>query len=86
MRRTEITIETHNLTIIRTGGKPLSVFCERCQKAVAAFVPEQIALTFRLSLTEICRRIETEQIHLTSSERGTALICGASLDEKIINK
>lgn len=86
MRRTAITIETHNLTIIRTNGKPRLVFCERCQKAVTAFAPEQIALAFRISLTEVCRRVGAEQIHLTSNERGTALICGDSLEEKSINR
>lgn len=86
IRRTEITIETHNLTIIRTIGKPFAIFCDRCQKAVTAFTPEQIALSFRISLTEVCCRIEAEQIHLTSKKRGTALICGNWLKEKTITE
>ncbi len=81
-RRTEITIETHEITVIKTNGKSHLAFCERCQKSVAAFAHEQVAMFFRLSLTEICRRVETEQIHLTRTKRGAALICGNSLEGK----
>lgn len=78
-RRTEITIETRSITIIRTNGAHHSAHCRHCLQTVAAFAPEQIAAALRLDLTEICRRVQTEQIHLVSSERGTALICGNSL-------
>lgn len=77
-RRTEITIETHEITVIKTNGKSRLVFCEHCQKSVAAFAPEQVALFFRLSLAEVCLRVQTEQIHLTRRESGAALICGNS--------
>jgi hypothetical protein len=85
-RRTEITIETHEITVIRTNHKPLSAFCERCQKTVPVFAPEQIAIFFRLPLSEVCRRVEANEIHLTRSGRGAALICAVSLEGKqIIN-
>ena len=81
-RRKKIFIETHSITVIRINDKALSVVCERCQKTVAAFSPEQFALSFRLSLTEVCRRVEVGEIHLTSSKRGAALICGDSFGKK----
>ncbi len=79
-RRTEIFIETHSVTIIRTNGKPLSAFCERCQTNVAVFAPEQIAAFLRLTLAEVCRRVETDELHLSENRRGIALICGRSLN------
>lgn len=82
IRRTEITIETKSLTIIRINGKRQTAFCECCQKVVAAFAPEQVAGFSRLSLAEVCRRVEAKQIHLTRTERSAALICGNSLEGK----
>ncbi|HQU85943.1 MAG TPA: hypothetical protein PKY59_22645, partial [Pyrinomonadaceae bacterium] len=58
-RKTEITIETHSITVIRTKGKRFSVFCEQCRKTVSAFTPEQTAFFLRLEIAEICRRIES---------------------------
>jgi hypothetical protein len=81
-RRTrQITIETHSITIIRTNGARASAHCEHCRKTVAAFMPEQIAEFLRLDLTEIRRRIETGELHLTDAEQGDALICGGLLNK-----
>ena len=77
-RRTEITIETRSVTIIRVKGSQFSAHCERCQKPVAAFAPAQIAEFLRLDLTEVCRRVEADELHLTGNGRGVALICGGS--------
>ena len=79
-KRTEITIETHSITIIRTKGKTALAFCECCQTNVSVFAPEQIAAILRLPLAEVCRRVETNELHLIESRRGVALICGGSLN------
>jgi hypothetical protein len=79
-RRTQITIETHSITIIRTNGKSPTTFCDCCQTNVAVFAPEQIAAFLRLTLTEVCRRIETNELHLIDTQRRIALICGGSLN------
>ena len=80
-RRTEIYIETHSVTVIRTNGKTLAAHCERCETTVVAFTPNQVALFLGLNLAEVCRRIETTELHLTQTNRGLALICGNSLRE-----
>jgi len=74
--RTEITIETHSITIIRTSGNPVSAYCEHCQETVTAFSPKQAAGFLHLTLAEICLLIQSGQIHLTQTGRGTGLICG----------
>ena len=78
IRRTEITIETHSITIIRTNAARNSVHCEQCCETVTAFAPEQVAAALRFDLAEVCRRVETKQLHLTNNKSGTALICGNS--------
>ena len=76
--RREITIETHGITIIRAKGKLLSAFCERCRTNKTVFAPEQFAAIFRLSLSEVCRRIEMDEFHLIGTNRGVGMICGSS--------
>ena len=78
-RRTEITIETHSITIMRTNGQRFSAHCKRCEKTVSAFAPKQVAAFLRLDLTEVCRRIEAKQIHLTNDDEGVAMVCANSL-------
>lgn len=82
-RRTEITIETHSITIIRTNDQRFSAHCERCGETVSAFTPEQLAIFMRLDLNEICRRIESGELHLTETGRTVALVCGNSEKKEI---
>jgi hypothetical protein len=72
----EITIETHSITIVRTNGRLLSARCERCQKVVAVFTPNQTAMVLRLNLAEVYRRIEAGELHLIETGRGVAFVCG----------
>lgn len=76
----QITIETHSVTIVRTNGKPISAFCERCRTNVTVFAPEQIAAFFGMTLAEVCRRVEADELHLIETRRGVALVCGDSLN------
>jgi hypothetical protein len=78
-RRTEITIETHSITIIRTRGRQPSAHCECCDETVTAFAPEQVAEFLRLDLAEVCRRIAAKQLHLTNDGEGVAMVCANSL-------
>jgi hypothetical protein len=75
----QITIETHSITIIRTKGVQFSTYCEHCRETVSSFAPEQIAAVLQLDLTEICRRVEAKQIHLTNDGDSMAMICVNSL-------
>jgi len=75
----QITIETHSITIIRTKNAPPSSYCEQCSEPVASLAPEQIAAILRLDLTEVCRRVEARQLHLTSAQDGLARVCVNSL-------
>ncbi|MEO8073639.1 MAG: hypothetical protein ABI891_10605 [Acidobacteriota bacterium] len=80
-RRTrQITIETHSVTIIRARGNHPLAFCERCQTNVTVVALEQMAAFFQMTLAEICRRVERDELHLIETQRGVALICGGSLN------
>lgn len=81
-RRKRIVIETHSITIIRTGGKSLSAFCEHCRASVTALAPEQIAIFLQVTPAEVCRRLETGELHFTGAQTSSAaLVCGNSLND-----
>lgn len=77
MRRTEITIETHSLTIIRTqSGKPLNLkYCRMCDKQSTVFQLAHAVLIFQVALTELKQLLQNNQIHF--AENGD--LCGNSL-------
>jgi len=74
-KRTVITVETHQITIIRTRGKS-SVFCEICQAEVQVFSPPQMISVFFLESTEIKQLFLDNKIHFVGL---TEMICGNSL-------
>jgi hypothetical protein len=78
-RRTEISIETHEITVIRTNGHQKKHYCENCRTSVLAFALEQIAAFFQISVSDVCRTIEENRLHLVTTQRTIALICGNSL-------
>jgi hypothetical protein len=75
-RKTQITIETHSITIIRTSREPFSVHCGTCQKKVSAFTFGEIANALRLSTDEIKAMRQSGEIHVVASNN--KLLCGNS--------
>jgi hypothetical protein len=76
-RRTEITIETHSLTIIKIrGGKTNAAFCEICCRDAQFFTRAQAALIFRVDLEFLNALCRSNQIHAVGVNGG---ICAASL-------
>ncbi|MCA1623372.1 MAG: hypothetical protein LC768_16470 [Acidobacteria bacterium] len=84
-RRTEIQIENHEITIIRTASGATFVYCEQCARRVAAFTPEQVSAFLRMTLTDVCGFIENAKFHLVGKERGVALVCSGSLNSEDSN-
>lgn len=75
-RRTEITIETRSLTIIRTRRtKPNFVRCRNCRTRTATFTRTETAAIFKVDVSEIERLFQTNQIHFADD----AALCGNSL-------
>lgn len=77
-RRTEITIETREIKTIRMRDG--AAFCLRCKVPTLTFNLEEIARMLQISVSDVCRNIDSDQFHLIGTERGTALICGNSLE------
>ncbi len=71
LKRTQIQIDTHDVTIIRRQRHQFSVFCQRCQRDVSTFTPEQVERWLRL--------IRSGDMHLIETEYGP-LVCANAAD------
>lgn len=76
-RRTEITIETHSLTIIkmRSNARKELVICRNCQTKTTTFAEAHATLIFRVEAREINRLLQINQIHFADD----SALCGNSL-------
>ena len=75
IRRQEIQIETHEVTIIRGPGAQHTTYCENCQSSVTGFTLDQAA-AFLLKST-IQASIDRGDFHLVNE----SLVCSNSLDK-----
>jgi hypothetical protein len=80
-RRTEITIETHEITITRKGGNQRDAFCPGCKSTVTVFRHEEIAQLIQRSIGEVQDMLEKGDIHFINVS-GESLVCGTSLGIK----
>lgn len=78
-RRTEITIESSRLMIIRQVGSVARVSCLVCNEGVEMVTPDHAASLFRLSTRIIHRMIEDGKVHFRETPDGSLLICLNSL-------
>jgi hypothetical protein len=79
-RPTEITIETHEITIIRVSTRQTTTaFCRDCQANVEHFSVARAAAVLKISETSLFRLVEDGKIHSTETAAGRLLVCGNSL-------
>jgi len=78
-KRTEITVETHRLLVMRKPTGTTQTWCARCCEQVEMATPERAALLAGVSLRAICRQVEANSIHFVETANGLLLICLNSL-------
>ena len=77
-RRTEITIETHSLTIIKLRGVATNpVYCPACGQDALIFTVLHAALIFRVRKDFLETITRSNQIHLIAEDA----VCGNSLSD-----
>ncbi|HVE57643.1 MAG TPA: hypothetical protein VNB22_12490 [Pyrinomonadaceae bacterium] len=78
-RRLEITLETHETTVIRFQRRQPLIFCESCRTNTKHFSIVQAERILPLSAPEISRLADDKQIHSTRNADGSLMLCGVSL-------
>jgi len=83
-RRTEITIETHSLTIIRLrGDRKEWAFCENCGRDVRIFAATHAALIFRVDAELLAALLHSKQIHAAAENQFCATSLADYFDRQI---
>jgi len=79
-RRTVITYEKLERSFYRLAeAEPVTAECDACGCTVNWLTPPQATAITGLSLREIFRRIETDQLHFSETSAGLLFICPNSL-------
>jgi hypothetical protein len=88
-KRTEVTIEQHEVTIIHNSGRsgahrllpdaPQRAWCPFCEQEVTVLTAETAAQVGGVSRREIYRRIESGELHFNETAEGVVQVCLTSL-------
>jgi len=78
-RQTKITVENHEVLIIRQRQRRQLSWCPGCDVEAEMITAEQAALLSGFSLRAICRRVEADQLHSVETDDGMLYICLNSL-------
>jgi hypothetical protein len=77
--RTEITVETERILVIRRRYRAIEAWCESCAQQVVMIRPDQAAAVSGQSLRSIFGDIERAALHFMEQPDGMLLICLNSL-------
>jgi len=78
-KRTEITVETERVLVIRRRYRAIEAWCDACAEKVVMIRPDQAAAVSGLSLRAIFGDIEKATLHFMDQPDGMLLICLSSL-------
>lgn len=79
-RRTEKTVEIHEVYVIRQTSGALPALCVECPTGDAIMVaPEQAAIIAAVPVRTIYRWVETKMIHYKEAHDGSIVVCVKSL-------
>ena len=78
-KRTEVTIESETVVVVRSGASPLRAWCEGCEAASVMLTPDAAASIAGITMEVLYARVEAGLIHFTELPDGALLICSASL-------
>lgn len=78
-KKTEVTIETREVWIIRRPDQAVRIWCAGCAAWVEMVTPEEAAHQTSVGVRIIFRWIEQARLHFTETPAGSVMICLPSL-------
>jgi len=83
MRRTQITIESHEVWTVRKPGRNSASWCRECTDPARMLSPEQAAELRGISTRTIYRWVEAGRVHFAETADGGVSVCVATLPERM---
>ena len=81
VKRTEVTIETDEVWVIKRSASGFVLWCPQCGELVSMITPEEAAILAHLDTRVIYRQVDTGLIHLTEMPGGSLLLCVNSITQ-----
>lgn len=82
-RQIEISVETHEIKIIRiSGGGMNSAYCEQCGLETRFFTPAEIAGIFQIADEKFEQILKNGELHLIKPGENPPLVCGKFTETK----
>ena len=78
-RKTKVTVETHQVLVVRRGGRLDEDWCTQCCREVRMVTADEAAALAGVSLRAICRGVEVGALHFKEPGDGLLFICLNSL-------
>ena len=78
-KRTELTIETDEIWIIRRPGSNCVARCPACRERTTMVSPEEAALLTGLDVRHIYRQVEAGLVHYSETPVGLLFVCSNSI-------
>ena len=85
-RRTEITVETDEVVVIRRTGGAVQPWCPQCGQLVGIITPDEAVILSSVNARTIYRLIEGRKIHYAETAEGFLHICLRSLSLYLIEE
>lgn len=82
-RKIEVAFETTRVIAWRgSSNKIVEIWCDFCAEQVQMVSAEQAALISGISLRQLVKQVEVDELHYRETEDGLLLICLPSLSQK----
>ena len=78
-KKTKVTVETHQLIVVRRGARFAQEWCPPCDRQVNLVTADEAAAMAGVSLRAICRRVDLGELHFKETGDGLLFICLNSL-------
>lgn len=77
--RTEVFIETHQISLVKRKRFFIRAYCEHCQREVSLFPPAEAAFLICQETEEIYSLMNSNKIHFSYLKEGQPLVCLTSV-------
>jgi hypothetical protein len=78
-KRTEISIEKCEVTVIRIRRGTAEAFCHQCLAISTYMTPQQVSAIFEMPLGQVYRDLETGRFHVTKTDMNVTQICASGI-------
>ena len=80
-RRTELTIQTHEVVVLHGGEAQTRAWCRQCREERVFLLPEAAARLAGVSVRTIYRRVEEKRLHFLETPDGRVRVCVEAIAE-----